>query len=259
MLVAMKENKKPCLSIVIPTYHRSYLLKKLSLAIDEAVAPYVERYEVIFVDDAASKENREVLSALVASSVEKKKIKALLLKANSGQQNATLAGIRHSCYEYILTLDDDLEYDLSVIPELFSDIDKGYDVAYAVPFSDTFKGRRRYRKLGTSMKEWVFCLALGKPKNLQLTSYRLMNREIADFVARDDSRSVYISAQILKKTKKISNVSMKKNTRYKLVSGYNLYKLSALLWKTFLQYNSIKILQGLKKQGSQYEVKEIME
>lgn len=255
----MKEMKKKGLSVVIPTYHRSYMLKKLSLAVDEAIAPYFEEYEMIFVDDAASKENREVLTALVKGSEDKKKIKAILLRSNSGQQNATLAGIRHSCYEYVLTLDDDLEYDLSVVPKLLAKIHCGYEVAYAVPFRENSKGRRFYRNLGTNTKEWVFFLALGKPRKIQLTSFRLMNREVADFVAGDKSRSVYISAQILKKTKKICNVSMKMNTQYQSVSGYNLFKLCSLLWKTFLQYNSIKGLQGLKKWGRQYEIKEIIE
>ena len=255
----MLEKERVTVSVVIPTFNRPYLLKEVYEQVKQAISSSVTEYEVIFVDDSGSKRNYEVLSSLVAKAKEGAKIKAIILKGHWGQQNATLAGIRQARFDYVLTLDDDLEYDLSVIPELFKEMQQGMDVAYAVPLEEMKTKRRVYRQFGTYLKEAVFCYLLAKPKEIQLTSYRLMNRKTVDYVSKDLSKSVYLSARILQGSNKISNIRMKRNTQQKMVSGYNLSSLSKLLWKTFLQYNQIRCLRRFKKQGIQYEIKEIIQ
>lgn len=169
---------------------------------------------------------------------------------------ATLAGIRKAQYAYTVTLDDDLEYDLTAIEKIVEQLDLGYDVVYVE------KGQPRkqaYRAWGTLLKEWVFFAFLNKPRDIHLTSFRGMNSYVRDYVAEDCLQSVYISARILQLPLKIAMVTSDFVIAQQVKSNYNLLKLAKLLLQTLYHYkvrpNSGQGIQSSK----QYRIKEVFE
>ncbi len=220
-------------SIVIPTYNRA---RHLASVVEQLSAYLSEQhwvYEIILVDDASPDETGRMIRTLTGSH---SNIKGILLEHNIGQQNATLAGIRQAKYPWVLTMDDDLEHDLPAIKTIVSHLESGYDVVYVVNAGDRPVW---FRKIGTLIKEEAFRFFCNKPKDLQLTSYRGMNRRIADFVANDENRHVYISARILQADAAIATVKTDCRFEKRLKTNYRLKKLIFPVLQTVLHYGII--------------------
>ncbi|NJE09304.1 glycosyltransferase family 2 protein, partial [Thermococcus sp. M39] len=77
---------KPTVSVVIPTYNRSNLLKR---AIESVLSQEFEDFELIVVDDASSDNTPEVVE-----SIEDGRIRYVRLKRNSGGPVTRNTGIK---------------------------------------------------------------------------------------------------------------------------------------------------------------------
>lgn len=238
------------ISIVMPTYNRDYNLKSSYEIINTTFAKAGIVYELIVVDDGSEDQTKEILKDMCLSH---ENLKAIILKGNFGQQNATLSGIRMSKYPYIVTLDDDLSHDPSDIFRLFSEIQKGYDVVYGV---NEVQHDKVYRNLGTKVKELIFFILLKKPFRLRLTSFRIMTRCVADYICLDHNPKVYLSAKTLQYTKNIQNVSIKCLTKGEC-SHYTVWKLVALLANVILNYTFLSPIYHYFCREKQYEIEEI--
>ena len=103
-------DKKPIISIIIPTYRRH--VSQVCRAISSALNQTYPNIEVIVVDDNASIENisfRDEITNYV-STTGSPKIKLIHNKVNIGGSLSRNVGIYASCGEYISFLDDDDEY-----------------------------------------------------------------------------------------------------------------------------------------------------
>lgn len=237
------------LSIVIPTYNRSKNLIENVEKIDQVLSREGLVYELIFVDDGSLDDTKDILKVL---SEDVENISGIVLAGNSGQQNATLAGIRQAKYAFVMTMDDDLSYNPLSIVALYKEMEKGYSVVYGVPVD---KHHRFHRNVGTMIKEMIFFLLLRKPFGIRLTSFRIMTRQVADYVGKDGCSKVYISARTLKLTKNIGNLQVIRLTKGE-TSHYNLWKLIHLLLGVVSNYSFISPLFKSDNK-KQYEIKEI--
>ncbi|NJE76716.1 glycosyltransferase [Thermococcus sp. ES12] len=93
---------KPTVSVVIPTYNRSNLLKR---AIESVLSQEFEDFELIVVDDASSDNTPEVVE-----SIEDGRIRYVRLKRNSGGPVTRNTGIKKARGKFIALLDDDDEW-----------------------------------------------------------------------------------------------------------------------------------------------------
>ncbi|MCE3226591.1 MAG: glycosyl transferase [Bacteroidetes bacterium] len=59
-------------------------------------------------------------------------IKGIKLSKNFGHQIAVKTGLTHCTGDYVAIIDDDLQDPPSLLPNFFSYLDKGYDVAYGI-------------------------------------------------------------------------------------------------------------------------------
>jgi polyisoprenyl-phosphate glycosyltransferase len=238
------------ISIVMPTYNRKDNLQLSYNAISKEMYTAGLDFELIVVDDGSIDGTKDELRELC---FKHKELLGIILNKNYGQQNALLAGIRLSKYPYIVTLDDDLSHDPRSIVLLLKEIRKGYDVVYGV---GEFKHPRSYRKFGTFIKEFLFFLLLRKPFKVSLTSFRIMNRNVADYICKDTSPKVYLSARTLKFTDKIHNVPVDYLTKGGN-SNYTVWKLIALLINSILNYTWLSYIYRCFNHTIQYEIEEI--
>lgn len=121
-------------SVVIPVYNEAENIKDLYTELAKILSMATQKYEIIFVDDGSTDAGVSVLEKI---SSDDKKVKAVILKRNFGQTAALVAGVVASQYDYILTMDGDLQNDPNDIPALMNKIDEGYDLV---------SGWRRKRK-----------------------------------------------------------------------------------------------------------------
>jgi len=102
--IKKKKEKKPLVSVIIPTYNREKLLPE---AIDSVINQTYKNWELIIVDDCSTDNTRQVIDRHKKRLY--KKIRYYFTKKNSGNCGATTRniGIKNSKGEYILILDDD--------------------------------------------------------------------------------------------------------------------------------------------------------
>jgi glycosyltransferase involved in cell wall biosynthesis len=114
------------LSLVIPVYNEAASLPLLYDAIEKALKPLKQKWEVIFVDDGSRDNSLDVLRSLAAKNPNH--VRALVFRRNFGQTAAISAGIDHAQGETIVLMDADLQNDPADIPRLLAKLDEGYDL-----------------------------------------------------------------------------------------------------------------------------------
>lgn len=104
-------------------------MHKLLEAIDEEKKKNSWNLELILIDDGSrdnSYDSIEILSKNYSY------IKGIKLARNFGHQPAVRTALEYATGDYIAIIDDDLQDPPSLLPNFFSYLDKGYDVAYGV-------------------------------------------------------------------------------------------------------------------------------
>ena len=114
------------LSLVIPVYNEAASLPLLYDAIEKALKPLKQQWEVIFVDDGSRDNSLDVLRSLAEKNPNH--VCVLVFRRNFGQTAAISAGIDHAQGETIVLMDSDLQNDPADIPRLLAKLDEGYDL-----------------------------------------------------------------------------------------------------------------------------------
>jgi len=236
------------LSVIVPVYNASNTLKELHQRIRKAAGKAADEVHIIFVDDFSTDDSFQVISQLAESD---SLITGITLKENYGQQNALLCGLRHSQAEFAVTIDDDLQYPPEYIPELIHKINEGYDFVYGIPEK---RSETSWRNAGTFMVKILLQLICMKPKELPVSSFRIMRKKLVDEVALDTRNRVYISAASFLASENASFIQIK--TENGPETRYTLERLLKVFGNLALYY--IPILKEFRKKGSQYAVSKIV-
>lgn len=219
------------ISIVIPVYN-SPVLEELVTRIDRVFAGRAERHEILFVDDFSP--NPEVWRTLERLSASHPSVRAIQLTRNFGQHAATLCGLREALGDLVVTMDDDLEHSPEEMPKLLALEDQDVVVA---------QFRSKQHGLGTRvssrMKGWFDRVLLGKPKHIQLTSYRVLSRVVVDGMLTIRTAHPFIPALILHVTKRIAGVELEHGRRAQGRSSYTLAKRLRLFTDLIIHNSSV--------------------
>jgi polyisoprenyl-phosphate glycosyltransferase len=115
------------LSVVVPVYNESSLIKELVKRVEGNVKLITEDFEIILIDDG-SKDNTWKLIEIEAQ-VEKR-ITGIKFSRNFGHHYAITAGLHISKGEWVVVMDGDLQDRPEVIPELYNKALSGFDVVF---------------------------------------------------------------------------------------------------------------------------------
>lgn len=125
----------PELSVVVPIYNEEKNIPLLFDAIQNALAPLNQTWELILVDDGSKDGSARALELLHGR--DPLRVRVIEFRRNFGQTAAIAAGIDHARGDIIVLLDADLQNDPADIPNLLAKLDEGYDLV---------SGWRRNRK-----------------------------------------------------------------------------------------------------------------
>lgn len=245
-------NMKYSISVVIPVYNSEKSLYELYNNLTYTLEKITGKFEIILVDDCSNDSSFSIMEEI---SLKDKRIKSIRLQENAGQQNAILCGMRHCKYDYIINMDDDLQHNSEDIIALIEKINKGYDIVYAIAKHKEHKG---YRNLGSKLTNLFFNIVIKKPKNTYISSFRIFNKEVVDYISATNTNFVYISAIALIKTKNIANIYFTHNKRKYGKSNYDFYKLFKVFMKLYIYYSKNPITIPFRKKGDQYKISEIV-
>lgn len=140
------ESNKPVIGIVSPCYNEEAVLRETSAQLHSLVEQLItkgkisEKSFIAFVDDGS---RDTTWSIIEDESQNKVHVKGLKLAGNVGHQNALLAGLLtfNTEADALISIDADLQDDISVIEDMIDKYKAGTDVVYGVRNSrvtDTF-------------------------------------------------------------------------------------------------------------------------
>ncbi|HOY31972.1 MAG TPA: glycosyltransferase family 2 protein [Bacteroidales bacterium] len=215
----------PQLSIVVPVFNSSSILPGLYRRISDSL--HAISHEVILVNDGSADSSWETIETLAADN---RNILAVDLVKNSGQDNAILAGLRQVSGNFVVIIDDDLQHAPEDIPALYEKCLGGYDAVYGVydnPRHNVLK------KAGSRFNGAVARWLLNKPKNLYLSPFKIIRRNIVDEIARFCGPYPYIDGILLTITGNISHVKVEHYQRLAGKGNYNFYRSVSVFFRLF--------------------------
>ncbi|MGB7604703.1 MAG: glycosyltransferase family 2 protein [Lutisporaceae bacterium] len=237
------------ISVIVPVYNSSQSIQELCRRLVKALTAITEVYEIILVDDSSIDDSFIKMKTARNSNAA---IKLIRLSENFGQQNAIMCGLRHAKGDYVITIDDDLQNPPEELATLMKSIENGYDVVYGIPIA---RRHSAVRNLGSIMTDHLFNIVCGKPKQVKVSSFRIMKKSIVEKIIEEKASFVYISAITLRHTKNIGNAIVVHEQRKYGSSNYNIKKLAKLFYNIYINYSRIsnRMVQNTKPQ---YVIKE---
>lgn len=219
-------------SVVIPVYN-STVLEELALRIDATLAGLPDsRYELIFVDDfSPSPETWPTLERLAR---ERSTIRAVQLTRNFGQQAATLCGLQEAQGEVVITMDDDLQHAPEDIPKLLALAE--WDIVIG-----QFDRRQHHfgRRLASRAKGWFDRIILGKPKGIQMSSFRMLSRIVVDGILSIRTPHPFLPALMFHVSKNVIGVRVGHSARREGRSGYTIPELIRVFSNLLINNSSL--------------------
>ncbi len=229
-----KNDKK--ISFVIPCYYSEKTIEKVVNDICKEFPKEQYNKEIVLVNDGSKDGTFNVISSLAK---ENEEIIAINLSKNFGQDAATMCGLTEASGDYMVVLDDDGQNPPAEAHKLLEEIEKGYDAVFANYHK---KKDTLFKKFGHDVNDLMATALIGKPKNIQLNSYFVINRFVRNQMLHYKGAYPYIWGLIIRCTDSIANVYVEHKAREEGESTYTLGKLLKLWVDGFLSF-SIKPLR----------------
>jgi len=152
-----RKNFMPELSVIVPVYNEEENLPLLFDAIQNALAPLNQTWELILVDDGSRDGSARALEILHGR--DPLRVRVIELRRNFGQTAAIAAGIDHARGGIIVLLDADLQNDPADIPNLLAKLNEGYDLVSG--WRRDRKDNALTRNLPSHVANWLISAVTG--------------------------------------------------------------------------------------------------
>lgn len=226
----------PKTSIIIPVYNGALSISRL---VDELIARFspVFRIEIVLVNDCSPDNSEAVCIGITEKYPDFVSFYSLAM--NVGEHNAVMAGLNKATGDYAIIVDDDFQNPVSEVIKLVNYMaSNNYDVVYT-----WYKEKKHsfFRNLGSSFNDRIANLMLKKPRNLYLSSFKIINRFLIDEVIKYDLPYPYIDGLILRTTSNIGKIEVSHNKRDVGKSNYTLRKLISLWMNMFTNFSILPL------------------
>jgi glycosyltransferase involved in cell wall biosynthesis len=223
------------LSVVIPVYNGSATIGPL---VDKLESEFFGQMplEVVLVNDGSPRDNSAEVCAAIAR--QKPWVVFVDLSRNFGEHNAVMAGLNHCSGDRAVIMDDDFQNPPQEVRKLLDELDKGHDVVFS---KYATKKHHPLRNLGSRFNNAVASVMLDKPKDLYLSSFKVINRFVIDEVIKYDGPYPYIDGLILRVTRRYSTVEVQHDDRAQGESNYTLKKLVSLWLNMFVNFSILPL------------------
>ncbi len=228
------ENQK--ISIVIPVYNGALSIDRL---VDELIARIspVFNIEIVLVNDCSPDNSEEVCIGITKKHPEFVSFYSLAM--NVGEHNTVMAGLNKATGDYAVIIDDDFQNPVSEVIKLTDYmINSNYDVVYTY-YEE--KKHSIFRNLGSQFNDKVANVMLKKPKDLYMSSFKIINRFLINEVIKYDLPYPYIDGLILRRTSNIGKIKVSHTERQLGKSNYTLRKLISLWMNMFTNFSILPL------------------
>lgn len=222
-------NRIMILNLVVPCYNEEAVLpetaRRLTALMDLLLnqGAVDEGSGIYFVDDGSRDRTWDVITSLRTARPDR--FHGIRLSRNCGHQSALLAGLRHAPGDALISIDADLQDDISVIPAMIEELRLGHDIVYGV---------RRGRSADTVFKRWTaqayyrLLAMFGVDIVLDHADFRLMSRRALTALERYQEVNVFLRALVPLLGFKVTTVHYDRLPRFAGVSKYPLGRMLGL-------------------------------
>jgi len=141
--------------------------------------------------------------------------------------------------DYAVIIDDDFQNPPAEIIKLMREAEEGgYDVVYSKYHK---KEHNIFRNIGSKFNDIVATWLLNKPKDLYMSSFKLIKKEVVDEIIKYKGPFPYIDGLILRVTNSISSVYVEHSKREEARSNYTIGKLASLWLHMFVNFSIIPL------------------
>lgn len=221
------------ISLVVPVFRGAGSLSALHERIARVCRTQGWSWELLLVDDGSRDGSAARIEELVRQDSH---VTGIFLTRNFGQHNATVAGIRASAGRLVATLDEDLQHPPEALPELMKLLQaENADVVYGV-----LKHKRHpfWRRLASGAVHWLPRRVMGL--SFDISSFRLMNRVVADAVAASARHDIILDVAIGWVTQRIAGCPVPHASAAR-PSGYSLASLIGILFRLICGYTVLPL------------------
>lgn len=212
------------ISVVVPVFNAENSLEELFSRIQNTLQGVQKNFEVIFVDDYSKDKSWLIIQKL--KKIAPESIKGIRLSRNYGQHNATLCGIGHAKGDFIVTIDDDLEFSPEDIPLLMNEQQRtNVDLVYGVGKN---KRKNVIRKISTSIYKRISRLN-HEDYRPDGSSFRLMKSSLAKDILIHGRNFSFVDEFVLWHTSNISAVKVECKKSINKTTRYNAWGLFILI------------------------------
>jgi glycosyltransferase involved in cell wall biosynthesis len=221
-------------SIVVPVYNSSESLAELTERTVTALTAY--SFEMIFIDDGSRDSSWKVLETL------KQKypgiVKAIKLQKNYGQHAALLCAFNYASGDFVITIDDDLQYAPEDIVKL---IEKQKETDAEVVYAHlTHRQHPTFRKIGTQFMQQNNKLI--EDMDVKGSSFRLIARDLIDKMTANYRNSfLFIDEVLLWYTTRFAYVEVQHYPRKYGKTGYTIPKLMKIYFSMMTNYSAFPL------------------
>jgi undecaprenyl-phosphate 4-deoxy-4-formamido-L-arabinose transferase len=206
------------ISIVVPVYRGETFVEPLIERIAKSVPEFANEYEVILINDGSPDNSWTVIERMAQKYPW---VKGIRLMRNYGQHNATLCGVRAAQYDFIVTMDQDLQHPPEDIPILHEKLNEGFDVVYGAPKK---LPQGVVRNLLTSNTKALLASIMGVSSVKNISAFRMFRAGLRNAFSNFQSPTLIIDVLLSWGTTRFTSVPV--NITQAERSNYNFWSLA---------------------------------
>lgn len=219
------------ISVVIPVYKAEGCLHELYRRLVASLESISPDFEIILVEDCGGDGSWEIISELSRSDL---RVKGLQFSRNFGQHYGITAGIDHSCGEWVVIMDCDLQDRPEEIPQLYRKALEGHDIVLAR------RGGRKhsfFKRLTSWLFYRLFSYLSGMNYDAEIGNFRIISRAVAENFKTIREQLRFFGGLIEWLGFPTASVVVEHAERYEGESTYDLKKLCKLATEAIIAYS----------------------
>lgn len=226
---------EPRFSIVIPVFNSEAMVAETVKQTCAAMESWAPSFEIILVNDGSPDGSWEIIAELARADA---RITAINLLHNAGQHAANLCGFQAARGDWVVTMDDDLQNPPGEIRKLVAKAEEGHDLVLG---RFDRKQHASYRRLGSRLVRFINRRIFGQEKDLVLSNFRLVHRDVVDRICAYHGPYPYIPGLCLMYSHKRANAVVAHQARKIGQSNYTWSRILKLVAAILFNYSSFPL------------------
>ena len=224
------QGSRPRLTIVVPCYNEADILPRTARRLLDLLTEMQDALHpdsrILCVDDGSRDATWDVIRQLRSAD---QRIAGISLAANSGHQNALVAGLQTAlpASDFIVTIDADLQDDEGAIREMMRLAVEGCDIVYGVRSS---RASDTWFKRTTAQTFYRLMSRLGVRTVYNHADFRLMSHRAVEALLRCEERNLFLRGLVPMLGYRTATVEYVRRPR---LAGESKYPLARMLTLAF--------------------------